>query len=250
MIFISPFKIHIDSIKISFSLLAKKNFLVFLVPASLLTLFYLMLTFIPSLFLGDWTTIDSDSNWFVRSFSSITNILSALFQQLYIFIVLTIFSPFNTILSEKVEAYLTNKVFKFDLIATINDFFRMIYIVVSALLLQSIFLLSWWLFSSILNITDTPIYQLISYLISAFFLGFSFYDYTLERQRFSVKKSYHFAFSNILLITLSGIIFKLLYNFPYFWAVSYIGIIFAPVFTTIMTTICYLKQENKLEKNN
>ena len=71
-------------------------------------------------------------------------------SEFYKFVVLIVLSPVNCILSEKVDSYLTGKEYKFDFVRLLNDFLRMILIVISALLMEYIFLGIWWLFSLII----------------------------------------------------------------------------------------------------
>src|SRR5690606_24921740 len=149
--------------------------------------------------------------------------------------ILTVLSPFNTILSEKLDTKLTGQKFSFSIIRLINDLFRMILVVIIAISMEFIFIGFWWLICWITGLNDTFIYPLISFLIGAFFFGFSFYDHSLERYEVNVFGSIGFAFSNGLLVMTTGAIFKLLYYFPYFWEVSYLGIIIAPVLTTMIS---------------
>lgn len=234
---------HLASIKTVFELLSKGNFLIYFIPGIVITLLFVCINFFSGLVFGD-SMPSENAGWFSIAFSKIGSVVDYLLIQLYIFFVLTILSPFNTILSEKLDTKLTGNTFSFSIIRVINDLIRMILIVLIAMLLQFVFIGIWWLISFITGIDDTFIYDVIAFLISAFFFGFSFYDHSLERYEINVPGSIRFAFSNVLLITITGIIFKLLYYFPYFWEVSYIGIVIAPVLTTMISTVVYLKVRN------
>lgn len=123
----------------------------------------------------------------------------------------------------------------------------MIFIVCVALFLEFLFIGTWWIISGILGISDT-IYVVLSFLMAAFFFGFSFYDHSLERYNIGVFGSIGFAFQNILLVTLTGVLFQALYFFPYIWDVPYIGVVISPVITTMVSTIVYLQYIKKFPK--
>lgn len=236
---------HIEAVKVTLKQLSAGNFLIYFVPGLIITTFFLAANLFTDLVFGGPVTTAENAGWFSVAFSKIGSAIDFILTQLYIFFILTILSPFNTILSEKLDSKLTGNKFSFSIIRLINDLVRMVLIVIIAMLLQLVFVGIWWFICRITGIGDTFIYQIIAFSISAFFFGFSFYDHSLERYEISVPGSVRFAFSNIFLITLTGIIFKLLYYFPYFWEVSYIGIVIAPVLTTMISTVVYLKVTNK-----
>lgn len=235
---------HIEAIKITWRQLSKGNFLVYFIPGIIITLLFLVVNLVTNTLFGG-NEVAENSKWFLSVFSKIVSVIDFIMTQLYIFIILTLFSPINTILSEKLDTQLTGQKFSFSFIRLINDLFRMILIVIIALSLQFVFIGIWWFISWLFNIDNTIIYDSVAFLISAFFFGFSFYDHSLERYKINVFGSIGFAFSNVVLITLTGSLFKLLYYFPYFWKVSYIGIVIAPVVTTMISTVVYLMVTNK-----
>ena len=167
-----------------------------------------------------------------------------------------ILSPFNTLLSEKVAFDLTGVKIKFDLERLISDLIRMIFIVLVAVTLQLFFFFIYFIVSSILGLgfLDEAVY----FVISAFFYGFAFYDYSLERDQIGVFGSLRYAFSNMLLVSLTGAFFLLLYTIGSFFVGSFtfsflsilpnLGIIAAPVLTTILATYVYIL--NKQETND
>lgn len=235
---------HIEAIKTTWEQLSKGNFLVYFIPGIIITGLFLLFNLIVVMLFGMDEPTES-AGWFSTAFSKIGSVIDFVITQFYIFVILTLLSPFNTILSEKLDAKLTGQKFSFSFIRLMNDLFRMILIVCIALFFQLVFIGIWWLIAWITGINNTIVYDTVAFLISAFFFGFSFYDHSLERYKVSVFGSIGFAFSNIFLITLTGSLFKLLYYFPYFWEVSYIGIVIAPVLTTMISTIVYLRVINK-----
>lgn len=233
---------HIQAIKETFNQLSKGNFLIYFLPGVIITLFFVMIYSVVGTIFGATT---ESTGWFAVAFTKVGSVIDFILTQFYIFIVLTILSPFNTLLSEKLDTKLTGQKFSFSIIRLFNDLIRMALIVLFSLLIQLVAISIWWFFCWIFGISDTVIYQLFAFLIASFFFGFTFYDHSLERYEINVFGSIGFAFSNIFLVTLTGIAFKLLYYFPYIWNVSYIGIIIAPVLTTMIATIVYLKISNK-----
>ena len=77
----------------------------------------------------------------------IFGIVDLIMSEFYKFVVLVVLSPVNCILSEKFDSYLTGREYKFDFVRLLNDFLRMILIVISALFLEYVFLAIWWVFS-------------------------------------------------------------------------------------------------------
>lgn len=237
---------HIEAVKSTWNQLSKGNFLIYFVPGIIITLLFISIHLITDTLLeGNITT--QETGWLSSVFSKIGSVIDFIITQLYIFIILTVLSPFNTILSEQLDTKITGQKFSFSVIRLINDLFRMILIVIIALTLQFFFIGIWWFIAWIFNVNNTFFYDCVAFLISAFFFGFSFYDHSLERYEVNVFGSIGFAFSNIFLITLTGSLFKLLYYFPYFWEVSYIGIVIAPVLTTMISTIVYLRVTNNYQ---
>nr|WP_294861160.1 EI24 domain-containing protein [uncultured Fluviicola sp.] len=159
-------------------------------------------------------------------------------SEFYKFVILVILSPVNCILSEKFDSYLTGKEYKFDLIRLFNDFLRMILIVISALFMEYIFLGVWWLFQLIL---PEFIGETIFFLIASFFVGFSFYDYSMERYGLNFFKSWGVGFSKMGYMLITGGIFTLMIKIPA------VGIIAAPVLITMLSTATYILLNKKAE---
>jgi len=241
---------HLEAIKDTFDQLSKGNFLIYFLPGAIITLFFVFFNVLLQLIFGSPESVTENTGWFATAFTKIGSVVDFILTQIYIFFILTLLSPFNTILSEKLDTKLTGQKFNFSFARLINDFLRMIFIVILVVIMEFFILGIWWFFCWIFNIDDTIIYKIITFLIGAFFFGFSFYDHSLERYEVNVFGSIGFAFSNILMLTITGTLFKLLYYFPYFWEVSYIGIIIAPVITTMISTIVYLRFKNKYPQTN
>lgn len=238
---------HIFAIKKTFEAFSKGKYLLFFIPGFIITIIYFILTY-RFFALKGATNIDVDSSWFGWLIDAVNVVVSGLFDfvgviinQIYIFVTLTVLSPFFTLLSEKVDADITGKKYTFSFKDFVRDFFRMLLVVIIAISLELAFLIVYWLLSWIpfIGIFDPIMY----FLISAFFFGLAFYDYPLERDKVSVGNTINFAFKNPLTVILTGSVFLLLYNIPF------IGTPISPVITVIITTIVYL-QMKKIKKRN
>jgi len=149
-------KYHITGIIKTLELLAKGNYLLFFIPGAVITLLFLW--FRGGIFgLDEAFNLSSEYSWldwlagYANSgIHSFLGFISSLFEQLYIFIVLTALSPFNTLLGEKLDNKLTGTKFTGGLIRFVNDIIRMIFVVIIALVLEfglmGIYYLFSWIF--------------------------------------------------------------------------------------------------------
>ena len=231
---VQAFKHHWTGIEQVAKALLKGKFLLFFIPGLIVGLIYLYFQWQAQRVLSvvhvadDVPVVGSAISWLADGVFSIFNLIVSEF---YKFVILIVLSPVNCILSEKFDSYLTGKEYKFDLIRLLNDFLRMILIVRSALLMEYIFLGIWWLFSLLM---PDFIGEAIFFLIASFFVGFSFYDYSMERYGLSFFKSWGLGFSKMSYMLITGGIFTLMIKIPA------IGIIVAPVLTAMLSTAVYI----------
>jgi len=235
---------HIQALSYIVNSLFKGKFLIFYLPGLCVgIIFWQLFSALNSTeeSLGMVESVPLIGSYLQTGVESTFGVFDFILEQFFIFFVLTILSPFNTILSEKIDSDLTGKKYKFDIGEVIMDLFRMILIVIIALFLEFTTLGIYWIISTIfgLDVLDPVFY----FLIAAFFYGFSFYDYSLERYRKGVFSSIGYAFSNILGVTLTGSVFLAIYHIPY------IGIIIAPVLTTKISTFVYINQNLNISLN-
>lgn len=234
-------QLHIQAIQTVFNEIKEGRFLKYFIPGLIVALLF-----------GSFFTIFNRTEGlfsFIEKIPLIGGFLSSgvsktfgmfyfLIMQVYIFFVLTVLSPFNALLSEALDGKLTSKDYPFDFAQVISDFFRMILLVLISLILEFFFMGAYWLLSWILGLgfLDFIVYS----LISAFFFGLSFYDYSLERYKVGVFSSFGFAFSNFWLVSLTGLVFLILFSIPY------IGIPTAPVLATMIATVVYLNHRKSI----
>ena len=235
---------HIKGIIKTFELLFQGKFLLYFIPGAVITLLFVWFR---SGIIGidqsinvssDYSWLNWLASWFNSGVHKAFGLLDSLFEQFYIFIVLTALSPFNTYLGEKLDNKLTGTEFKGGLIRFVNDIIRMIFVVILALVLEFVFMGIYWLISKMfgLNFMDDYIY----WMLSAFFFGFSFYDFALERHHTGVFGTLGFAFRNPLTMLLTGGFFLIIYTIPY------LGVPISPVLTIMISTIVYLYMTKKI----
>lgn len=234
---VKAFQTHITAIKQTFEALSKGKFLLFFLPGAIIGLGYLYVWYQGQTYRA--IADSSDSIWLVGGAVSgllhfFGNLFSFLIDQLYIFLVLVCLSPFNCILSEKFDNSLTGNTFHGGILRIINDVLRAIFIVILAILMEYIALGVWFVLSILLPFSDI-LDPIMYFLIPAFFIGFSFYDYSLERYGKGVFPSWGFSFGKMSYMLISGAVFTLLYNIPA------VGIIIAPVLLTMISTSVYIQ---------
>lgn len=227
---------HIYSIQKTFETLGKGKLLLFFLPGLIVgaIFFYLMGMGSSLENLGDSVSeiplLGGLLEWFIDGVSAMINWILLFILQ---FILLTLLSPFNSALSEKFETELTGKEFKSSFVQFLNDMLRAIFVAVLAIVLELVFILVVWIISWF--IPGEFIENILYFLIAAFFFGFAFYDYSLERHGVTTISSLGFAFSHMGHILLTGTIFLIIFAIPY------IGMILAPVLATFIATGVYVK---------
>ena len=239
---------HYHGIRITFTELFKGKYLVYFIPGVVVSIIYWYFVFkansieISTATDTGYSWVDWATGWVDTGVSKVVDysksLLGTIMGHVYAFVILTFLSPFNTSLAEKLDNSQTGNVFDSNVIRFINDFIRMIFVVILAVFLEFALMLLYWLVSWMfgLDAIDPVVYH----IIAAFFFGFSFYDFGLERYQKGVFTSLYYAFEKPLTMILTGTIFLLIYEIPY------IGIPLAPVLTVMISTIVYLYNEKKL----
>ena len=235
-------KDHYFSIQRSFSLLFKGRFLLYFLPGLLLAFLFLA-------FSGGLSLINS-SLGFLGSTPWIGNYISTAINTtfgwiygaslfFYQFIILLVYSPFNTLLSQKIEAVETGQEIPFDWIQIFKDILRLIGIVVIWGILYLLIYLVWTILAWILGLSFLS--PFVSLILVGFFTGFNSYDYSLERHKINVISSWGYAFRHPLHLILTGLLFTLLLYIPI------IGVAIAPVLLTMVGTLNYLRIKKRIE---
>lgn len=238
---------HIKGIITTFQELAKGKYLAYFIPGAVVMLIFLYIRYSVGA-IDDAVNLKSDYSWWDYVLSWVNWLVHGLFsgidfisEQIYIFIVITALSPFNTHLGEKMDHDLTGHKVTGGFARFINDIIRMIFVVIIMIVMEMLFYGAYWTLTwlpFIGGFYDDFIYQ----LIAAFFFGLSIYDFALERDKKGVFATLGFAFKNPLGMIITGGIFLGLYNIPY------IGIPISMVISVMISTVAYAYYSKSLPK--
>lgn len=227
---------HIYAIKATFETLAKGRLLLFFLPGLIVGLLFSLVFATTTVVSESAETLDAVPLVGGAAASAVKGtlgVLDAILLELFKFIVLTLLSPFNCILSEKFDNHLTGNTFNGGFLRIMNDVLRAILIVFLALLFEFFFLGAWWFVSWLIGLQ--VLNPVVYFIISSFFMGFAFYDFSLERYGIGTFPSWRVAFSNRLHMVITGGLFTLLFAIPF------AGVILAPILVTMISTAAYLK---------
>jgi CysZ protein len=217
----------------------------YLVIPGVLSLVYVMgLLFVGSIYASDISTYIS-SHWIPDFMQG--NIMSLLTTLLvwfvfpllgymsYKYVILIVFSPILSYLSEVVEEKLYHQSApEFSIKTLFRDFVRGIIITLRNLVLTIVYTFLLWLlvFIPVVGVFLSP---LLIVLMQAFYDGFGLFDYTLERKAYSVKQSIRFGRAHRDTIIGTGLGFILMLLIPV------VGWFAAPAYGTIAATLNALK---------
>ena len=214
-----------SSLRLSFQFLKEVKHLKYFLPGLFLTLlFYILFDFkyfgYPSFSWGDLGTYLS--------------------YQAYYFLIFILLSPFLSQLSNDINEKEFGVVAPFSLLQLIKDLIRLIFLVLSLFLIQVVLTIGWWLVTLILPDFLSALDVVFDYSLKALLFGFAFVDYSLERENWSVSSSIFFFKRNTKFLLVIGIIFLILMNIPI------VGLVIAPIFSTVLGTYFFLKVEKGL----
>lgn len=174
--------------------------------------------------------LSSTAGFLIRILLRITYFL--LFMAFGGYIILIVMSPVYSWLSERTEAHLSGKEYPFSLKQLFWEIFRGILIVIRNMFFQLLITILLLLCSFI------PLLGLLApialFLVSAYFYGFSFVDYAVERKRFNVKESIRYVNKNAGMVTGVGSVFALSLMIPW---LSVIACSFVSILSVIAGTI-------------
>ena len=157
------------------------------------------------------------------------------------YIVLVAMSPVYSWLSERTEAYVSGKEYPFSWKQLFWEIFRGIGIALRNMFLQMILSILFFLCSFI------PLVGLLSplalFFTSAYFYGFSFVDYAMERKRYNVRRSVHYVNKNMGLVIGIGTVFAITLMMPW---LSIIVCCFVSLLSVIAATVAL----DRLEKQD
>lgn len=160
------------------------------------------------------------------------------------YIILILMSPVLAYLSEKTEKIVLGTEVPFSFLQLFKDMWRGIVLAIRNFLIEvgAMILLFFLSFVPMVGLISTP----LLFLISSYFYGFSFLDYTCERRKLKVKDSIHFVRRNKGLAIANGALFALALLIPII-GVSLSG--FLAIISTVAATLAVLKKEELLKIN-
>lgn len=157
------------------------------------------------------------------------------------YIVIICLSPVFAVLSEKTEGMLTGNEYPFNADQMMRDVVRGIMIAFRNMFIEFGYMIIIFLLGLFIPFIGGIVGTIILFFIAAYFYGFSFIDYTLERQRMTVKQSVQFMRNNKGLVIANGMIFSFFMLIP-FCGTTLAG--FAAILSVIAATIAAHKVLN------
>lgn len=155
------------------------------------------------------------------------------------YMLLVVMSPVYSWLSERTEAYLTGKEFSFSFKEFVRELCRGILIAIRNMIFQ-LFISFILFFCSFIPFVG-GIAPLVLFLTSAYFYGFAFIDYAVERKRFNVRQSVRYMNKNIGLVTGIGFVFVLSLMIP---ALSLVACCFVSLLSVIAGTLAVERMDD------
>lgn len=154
------------------------------------------------------------------------------------YVVLIVMSPIYSWLSERTEAYLTGKEYPFSLKQLLWEIFRGILIALRNLFFQ-LFISVVLFFCTFIPVAGLFV-PFVIFFFSAYFYGFSFVDYVIERKKYNVKESVRYINKNAGLVTGVGSVFALSLMIP--WA-SIVVCSFVSLWSVVAATVALNQTE-------
>ena len=128
------------------------------------------------------------------------------------YVILVVLSPVYSWLSERAEAHLTGRTYPFSFKQLLRDMVRGILIALRNMVVQTLISIVLFLFSFVPVVgMAAPVLML---LVSAYFYGFSFLDYAIERKRIGVRDSVRYVNRRAGAATGVGLVFAVALMLP------------------------------------
>jgi len=156
-------------------------------------------------------------------------VLFLFYFTLFKYLILIIGSPVFAYLSEKTEAIIDNREYKFNLKEILPDAKRGIRLALRNAGVQTLYMIG-LIFLSLIPVVGwiTP---LIAVIVECYYYGFSMLDYRLAKNEFSLQKSIFYSGRHKGLSIGNGIVFYLMH----------VVIVFAPAFAIIASSLSVIK---------
>ncbi len=152
------------------------------------------------------------------------------------YIVLILLSPLMAYASERTEELLTDRTFPFSWRQLMKDALRGALIAARNGFLELSITVALWVITFFVPIL-APVTFVVLFLVSAYFYGFSMFDYVFERKRMRIGESVKAVNDRKGAVMANGSLFGLLMNVPL------LGVMFAPVMAAIGAAITNVEME-------
>jgi len=148
------------------------------------------------------------------------------------YIIIILMSPVFSYLSERTEKLKTGNDYPFEIKQFLKDIIRGVFIAVRNLIIELVLTVLMFILSFIPIIGWAA--AIFLFFISAYFYGFSFLDYAIERKKMSIKQSVQFMRENKGIVIANGFVFSLCLIIP-FCGVSFSS--FAAIISVVAGTL-------------
>jgi CysZ protein len=152
------------------------------------------------------------------------------------YVVLVTLSPVLAYASELAEEKLTGRTYPFSALQLVKDTGRGILIAIRNGVLELTISLVLWTMTFFVPVL-LPFSTLALFGVSAYFYGFSMFDYAFERRRMRVGESVRAAHANLGLVLAIGTLFSLIGKL---WVV---GLVCVPLMAAVGATIALVEKE-------
>ncbi len=138
------------------------------------------------------------------------------------YIVLILLSPLLSYASERTEEIVSGRQFQFSIARLMQEAFRGSLIALRNGILEIVLTIGIWLITLLLPIA-VPLSVIALFLVSAYFYGYSMFDYIFERQRMNAHDSTFNVNARLPMVLANGALFSLFMKIPL------LGITFGPL---------------------
>jgi CysZ protein len=142
------------------------------------------------------------------------------------YVVLILLSPILAYASERTEEIITGRRYPFELLRLLKDALRGSLIAMRNGIIELLLSAVVWMITLLLPFS-VPLSVAALFIISAYFYGFSMFDYIFERRRMKVGESVQAINQRVHLVLVNGALFSLLMKIPL------LGMTFAPVMAAV-----------------
>lgn len=152
------------------------------------------------------------------------------------YIVLIVLSPLLAYASERAEEHLTGRSYPFSPAQLVKDAGRGVLIALRNGALELTINLVVWVGTLFVPVL-APLSAVLLLLVSAYFYGFSMFDYVFERRRMGLRASVRAVNTHVGMVLVNGALFALLAKVPL------VGLMFAPLMAAIGASLAWVGKE-------